>query len=321
MDPGAAADDDADAADARRHVPVGAGRAQPLLAHLEPLVDRAAVRRDAAPAAARREGPRASGGRSEGPGLHRTGRRGGARLGGGEPRAAPARAALRGARPRHAPACGACAHPGPHRRSCSTTPPRRRRGDGQPAAARPAEPPTTGAAGRRRRRRPRGARPQGRRAGDRARGGGGRRSRDRRRHRRLRATAFLVRLHGKDAAFFHGEDARGDELYALEHLLQRTFGEALRPRSRPPPLRGVPRGARRGPHRGGAAARRRGPRERAGRCRWSRSTRTSGGSCTSRCRTSPTSDLQRRGGDGPARVTIAPRADAEPRGGGEADGR
>ena len=42
--------------------------------------------------------------------------------------------------------------------------------------------------------------------------------------------AFLVQLRGKDAAFFHGEDARGDELYALEHLLQRSFGEALRPR-------------------------------------------------------------------------------------------
>lgn len=42
--------------------------------------------------------------------------------------------------------------------------------------------------------------------------------------------AFLVQLRGRDAAFFHGEDARGDELYALEHLLQRSFGEALRPR-------------------------------------------------------------------------------------------
>jgi spoIIIJ-associated protein len=42
---------------------------------------------------------------------------------------------------------------------------------------------------------------------------------------------LIVRLEGKDAAFFHGEDARGDELYALEHLLQRSFGEALRPRT------------------------------------------------------------------------------------------
>lgn len=42
--------------------------------------------------------------------------------------------------------------------------------------------------------------------------------------------AFLVRLHGKDAVFFHGEDARGDVLYALEHLLQRTYAEELRPR-------------------------------------------------------------------------------------------
>ena len=44
------------------------------------------------------------------------------------------------------------------------------------------------------------------------------------------AEAFVVRLHGKDAAFFHGEDARGDVLYALEHLLQRTYAEELRPR-------------------------------------------------------------------------------------------
>jgi spoIIIJ-associated protein len=42
--------------------------------------------------------------------------------------------------------------------------------------------------------------------------------------------AFVVHLVGRDAAFFHGEDARGDELFALEHLLQRSFGEALRPR-------------------------------------------------------------------------------------------
>jgi spoIIIJ-associated protein len=42
--------------------------------------------------------------------------------------------------------------------------------------------------------------------------------------------AFVVLITGKDAAFFHGEDARGDELYALEHLLQRSFGEDLRPR-------------------------------------------------------------------------------------------
>jgi len=42
--------------------------------------------------------------------------------------------------------------------------------------------------------------------------------------------AFVVVLRGKDAPFFHGEDARGDELYALEHILQRSFGEDLRPR-------------------------------------------------------------------------------------------
>lgn len=42
--------------------------------------------------------------------------------------------------------------------------------------------------------------------------------------------AVIVHLEGPDAVFFHGEDARGDELFALEHLLQRSFGEALRPR-------------------------------------------------------------------------------------------
>jgi spoIIIJ-associated protein len=42
--------------------------------------------------------------------------------------------------------------------------------------------------------------------------------------------AVIVHLRGPDAVFFHGEDARGDELFALEHLLQRSFGEALRPR-------------------------------------------------------------------------------------------
>lgn len=42
--------------------------------------------------------------------------------------------------------------------------------------------------------------------------------------------AFVVQLRGPDAVFFHGEAASGDVLYALEHLLQRTFGESLRPR-------------------------------------------------------------------------------------------
>jgi spoIIIJ-associated protein len=42
--------------------------------------------------------------------------------------------------------------------------------------------------------------------------------------------AVIVHLEGPDAVFFHGDDARGDELFALEHLLQRSFGEALRPR-------------------------------------------------------------------------------------------
>jgi spoIIIJ-associated protein len=42
--------------------------------------------------------------------------------------------------------------------------------------------------------------------------------------------AFLVVLRGKDAPFFHGEDARGDVLHALEHVLQRSVGEDVRPR-------------------------------------------------------------------------------------------
>jgi spoIIIJ-associated protein len=44
------------------------------------------------------------------------------------------------------------------------------------------------------------------------------------------ADAFVVFLRGKDAAFFHGDLARGDVLEALGHLLDRAFGEDLRPR-------------------------------------------------------------------------------------------
>jgi spoIIIJ-associated protein len=42
--------------------------------------------------------------------------------------------------------------------------------------------------------------------------------------------ARIVEISGADAAFFHGEDGRGEELRALEHLLQRTVGAALHPR-------------------------------------------------------------------------------------------
>ncbi|HVO12563.1 MAG TPA: R3H domain-containing nucleic acid-binding protein [Vicinamibacteria bacterium] len=42
--------------------------------------------------------------------------------------------------------------------------------------------------------------------------------------------ALLVRLGGADAAFFLGEDGKGGELRALEHLLQRTYGPQLYPR-------------------------------------------------------------------------------------------
>ncbi len=40
----------------------------------------------------------------------------------------------------------------------------------------------------------------------------------------------VVRLGGPDAAFFHGEDGRGEELRALEHLLQRMYAAVLHPR-------------------------------------------------------------------------------------------
>jgi len=42
--------------------------------------------------------------------------------------------------------------------------------------------------------------------------------------------ALLVHLQGEGSAFFHGEDGKGEPLRALEHLLQRTHGERLRPR-------------------------------------------------------------------------------------------
>lgn len=42
--------------------------------------------------------------------------------------------------------------------------------------------------------------------------------------------ALLVHLQGEGSTFFHGEDGKGEPLRALEHLLQRTYGEPLRPR-------------------------------------------------------------------------------------------
>ena len=42
--------------------------------------------------------------------------------------------------------------------------------------------------------------------------------------------ALRVRLDGKDAAFFHGEDGKGGVLRALEHLLQRMYGAQLHPK-------------------------------------------------------------------------------------------
>lgn len=43
--------------------------------------------------------------------------------------------------------------------------------------------------------------------------------------------ALVVQIGGAGSAFFHGEDGKGEPLRALEHLLQRTYGEALRPRA------------------------------------------------------------------------------------------
>jgi spoIIIJ-associated protein len=40
-----------------------------------------------------------------------------------------------------------------------------------------------------------------------------------------------VRLRGRDVGFFLGQDGRGAPLHAAEHLLQRLYGEALRPRA------------------------------------------------------------------------------------------
>jgi spoIIIJ-associated protein len=43
--------------------------------------------------------------------------------------------------------------------------------------------------------------------------------------------AVVVRLRGADLSFFVGEEGRGEVLRAAEHLLQRLYGAALRPRA------------------------------------------------------------------------------------------
>jgi spoIIIJ-associated protein len=43
--------------------------------------------------------------------------------------------------------------------------------------------------------------------------------------------AVVVRLRGRDLAFFFGEDGRGEVLRATQHLLQRLYGAALQPRA------------------------------------------------------------------------------------------
>ncbi len=42
--------------------------------------------------------------------------------------------------------------------------------------------------------------------------------------------ALRVQIGGPDATFFHGEDGRGGELRALEHLLQRMYGAQIYPK-------------------------------------------------------------------------------------------
>lgn len=41
--------------------------------------------------------------------------------------------------------------------------------------------------------------------------------------------ALVLRIHGEDAAFFYGEDGKGEPLHALEHLLQRAHAADLHP--------------------------------------------------------------------------------------------
>jgi spoIIIJ-associated protein len=43
-------------------------------------------------------------------------------------------------------------------------------------------------------------------------------------------STFVVQLLGEGCPFFFGEDGKGEPLRALEHLLQRAYGESLRPR-------------------------------------------------------------------------------------------
>jgi spoIIIJ-associated protein len=42
---------------------------------------------------------------------------------------------------------------------------------------------------------------------------------------------LVLRLRGRDCSFFHGEDGRGDELLAFEHLLHRMYSQALYPQA------------------------------------------------------------------------------------------
>ncbi len=42
---------------------------------------------------------------------------------------------------------------------------------------------------------------------------------------------LVLRLRGRDCGFFHGEEGRGDELLAFEHLLHRMYSQALYPQA------------------------------------------------------------------------------------------
>ncbi len=42
---------------------------------------------------------------------------------------------------------------------------------------------------------------------------------------------LVLQLRGKDCSFFHGEDGRGEALFAFEHLLHRIYSHALYPQT------------------------------------------------------------------------------------------